>query len=366
MGIFNQIENIIRTVINAVYNYSLFVAKTSSRFKLRDELKYAIINLDGQLANYDMGRFSYIISKHCEYAGYHVIIKTDRNYFKRISRYKKPLLQQNYLLLKRSSTPLNSIMLITADQGKKLIHLKYGYDVTKNTLYDCVAAFPLHPSYYNAYPSREMFQKFRNSPRSMHIFFAGNTDPQKYKRDQLMHLFNVNNRVDLLNYAKNTYRNDPILEVISDKQVLYHLLDSGTTIKPFVISEVKSSNEDWLKLLSGSTFFLCAPGVYMPWCHNLTEAMSVGTIPILEYAHLCAPPLVHMENCLAFTGLKDFQKTVELALSLDSESIARMKKNVIRYYEDNLSVESIVKRINDFTSSSDSEVTVVAPFIPAV
>lgn len=366
MGIFSQIKSKIRTVVNTLFNYSLFFRKTSNRYKLSDKGKHAIINLDGQFANYDMARFSYILSKYCEYAGFNVIIKTDRNYYKKISKYKKLLLQQNYLLLRKGSTPLNSVVFVTADQDKKSIYLKYGYEVSKNTLYDCMAAFPIHPDYYKTYPSREMFERLRNSSRSIHIFFAGNTNAQKYQKAQLMELFDVNNRVDLLNHIKNTYSNDKILEIISDKQVLYDLFDSKKEIKPFVISKVKSNSEDWLKILSNSNFFLCAAGVYMPWCHNLSESMSVGTIPILEYAHLCTPPLVHMENCITFSGLENVQKTIELALTLDPESIARLKNNVIRYYENNLSLESTVKKIDDFITSSHSDITVAVPFIPKV
>ena len=102
----------------------------------------------------------------------------------------------------------------------------------------------------------------------------------------------------------------------------------------------------------------------MPWCHNLSEAMSVGTIPILEYAHLCAPPLVHMENCLTFSGLDNVEKTLELALALDQESIATLKNNVIRYYENNLSPESIVNKIDSLMASSYSDITVAVPYIP--
>ena len=365
MGIFKQIEVTIRKVITAVSNYSLYILKTSNQYKLSDKKKYAIINLDGQFLNYDMGRFSYILSKYCENAGFNISIKTDRNYFKRISTYKKPLLQQEYLFLKKSSTPLNSIVFITADQVQKSIYLEYGYDVTKNTLYDCVAAFPLHPEYYKSYPSEEMFEKLRKSPRRMRIFFAGNTNPQKYQKDQLMKLFAVNNRVDLLNYLINKYSQNNLLETIYDKQQLYHLLDHDKKeIKPFVISEVKSNSDDWLKILSNSNFFLCATGVYMPWCHNLSESMAVGTIPILEYAHLCAPPLVHMENCLTFSGLNNVEKTIELALALDQENIARLKNNVIRYYEYNLSPESIVKKIKDLMALPHPDLTVAVPYIP--
>lgn len=363
LDILSKIRNKLNLVLSTAFNYFTYFVKTSAKHNLSDK-NYALINLDRQFANYDMGRFSFILSKICEYAGFNIIIKTDRNYFKKISRYKKPLLEQRYLFLKKASTPINSIVFAAPHHHNKLIKLKYGYDVINGTAYDCVAAFPLHPYYYNNYPSTETLEKLRNSERRIRIFFAGNTNPIKYQNHQLKNLFDVNTRVDLLNYVKYKYRDDKILEIISDKQVLYELLETDKKVKPLIISEAKSNRQDWLKTLSNATFFLCPPGVYMPWCHNLTESMSVGTIPILEYAHLCTPPLTNLENCLSFSGLDNLKKTLEIALALDAESIARMRNNVIKYYEDHLSQESITKKINDFIGSTNQEITVAVPYIP--
>ena len=39
-----------------------------------------------------------------------------------------------------------------------------------------------------------------------------------------------------------------------------------------------------LDALAKADFFLACPGVGMPLCHNLIEAIAAGAIPILQYA----------------------------------------------------------------------------------
>lgn len=41
--------------------------------------------------------------------------------------------------------------------------------------------------------------------------------------------------------------------------------------------------QKWLDVVAKSDFFLCAPGVQIPLCHNAIESMAVGTIPITNY-----------------------------------------------------------------------------------
>src|SRR5439155_8625137 len=115
------------------------------------------------------------------------------------------------------------------------------------------------------------------------------------------------------------------LQVITDKRVLAQLLEKTNTTGSIIISEVRTDTSEWLPLLSKSSFFLCPPGTVMPWCHNLTESMSVGTIPILQYAHMCFPPLEHMKNCLAFSSMEELKKVFETALIMKMDDINRMR-----------------------------------------
>src|SRR6478735_7994485 len=97
-----------RFITKRIYSSYLYNVKTSKRYKLLPNHKYAIINLDNQFVNYDMGRYTFILGKFFSYSGYNIIIKTNKNFFAKVSRYKKPLLQEKFSFVRSSSTPSNS------------------------------------------------------------------------------------------------------------------------------------------------------------------------------------------------------------------------------------------------------------------
>ena len=102
----------------------------------------------------------------------------------------------------------------------------------------------------------------------------------------------------------------------------------------------------------------------MPWCHNTVEAMSVGTIPIIEYGNLYDPALEHMKNCIRYSTYEELKNAMNLVLNMDRREIEQLRKNVTEYYNRYLSTDSITKNINSFCNSSKQELTVAVPFIP--
>ena len=55
-------------------------------------------------------------------------------------------------------------------------------------------------------------------------------------------------------------------------------------------------------------YYMAYPGVFMPFSHNVFEAMSVGCIPIIEdkYADLFQPKLEHLKNSFKFSTIRLF------------------------------------------------------------
>ena len=94
----------------------------------------------------------------------------------------------------------------------------------------------------------------------------------------------------------------------------------------------KINIENWLNTIAQSDFFLCPPGDW-PMCHNIIEAMAVGTIPITNYPNWLNPSLKDMENCITFNTKRDLIEKIRLVLELSQEKIEQMKNNVISYYE---------------------------------
>jgi hypothetical protein len=108
-------------------------------------------------------------------------------------------------------------------------------------------------------------------------------------------------------------------------------------------SRIWIEEPDWLDTLARSDFFLSPPGIVMPMCHNIIEAMAVGTIPITNYPEWMRPNLVHMQNCIVFDDEADLIRKMQLALSLNESEIARMRANVIDYYRKHLDPRSFVR-----------------------
>jgi hypothetical protein len=311
-----------------------------------------------------MGRYSMIICQYFKYAGYNIIIKTNKKYFKIINRYKKPLLEKHYSFIRSCSTPLNSIVLVKPNGDSHTIHLKYGYELAKTSGNDCQAPYPMHPNFYEAHPSADTFESLRKASRTIQVFFAGNSNIKSYKKESLKRTFNVIPRYNVLKFIREEFDSTGLLEVVNDKSVFYNILESDTTRKNILISNVRAKSSDWLKTLSKSSFFLCPPGALMPWSHNLVEAMSVGTIPILQYGNLMEPALVHKQNCLSYSNFEELQKAIETALTMDMDSVNRMRGNVIEYFEKYLSLQTVIAKINDLSNSGISSTNVVIPYIP--
>jgi hypothetical protein len=148
------------------------------------------------------------------------------------------------------------------------------------------------------------------------------------------------------------------LLVISDAHALDALRNDAYTNKCVLTasSEVRIEPEDWLGTLAMADFFLSPPGIVMPMCHNIIEAMAVGTIPITNYPEWLDPHLVHMENCIVFDDREDLIAKLKMALEMAPQEIARLRSNVIDYYETHMRPDTFVRRVE---ASADREVPIL-------
>ena len=348
-----------------IRNTILYLTKTRRTYKLIPGISSAVVNVDKHFSDDDLGRYTLIICQYFKLAGFRIVVKTDNRFFQRVNKYKRVLLNQRYAFTRNATTPTNSIVLYHGQDDPKIINLKYGYNLANSKNHVCVVPYPLHPDMYHAYPSIDQLESLRNTPRAMRIFFSGNADVNLYSRDQLQERFNIMNRISIIKSVNEKFNDTGKLVLLERKEQLQQLLKDNHDYPKIFINADKTESQDWLKVLSKSDFFICAPGVRMPWAHNLTESMAVGTIPILQYAKWCSPPLTDGENCLAFTGAEDLSKVIDDALNMPQHEIKRIRKNVITYYEDYLSPGSVVKRIDEFMKSEKAEMTVAVPFVPS-
>ena len=204
-----------------------------------------------------------------------------------------------------------------------------------------IMPFPMHPLQSGITASD--LEGLRSSPRRMRIFFSGET--HHYGRVWVHHPKTKLPRLQIVNCIKERLGDDLVLT--HDTSMLQMLKQEGYSRKCVITasSEVRIESADWLGTLAQADFFLSPPGIVMPMCHNIIEAMAAGTIPITNYPEWLDPHLEHMKNCIAFDDGDDLICKLRSALAMEPSEIARMKANVIDYYERCMRPQIFVDRV---------------------
>ncbi len=217
--------------------------------------------------------------------------------------------------------------------------------------------YPMHP---NAYADRyfEHLNALRKRERKCRMLFSGNTDPVAYQNPVIPRKFNKLTRVAAIN-ALLTLPAGACLpirkkadEALAGKEyfngaVLYLWQWSPTQSTSL---DIRVANHQWHAFLASGDFFLCLSGVVIPQSHNAIEAMSVGAIPILQYAEYFHPPLQHDLNCITFSGEADLLDRIAYVRSLGEDKIRAMRRAVVAYYEQYLrhdTAANLIRRLPD-------------------
>jgi hypothetical protein len=173
------------------------------------------------------------------------------------------------------------------------------------------------------------------------ILFIGNSEPGTYSKIESDGVFEVIGRVRLWDIL----RRSGLSRELAAGADLSHVAPGTVTLVDSSAHPIPMDR--FRQTVAGFGFFLCAPGVFMPLCHNLVEAMSVGTIPLIQrsYAELLEPVLEHGRNAIVFDGEADLVAKVGEALAMDPARIAGMKQAVLAYHEEHLSPRAVVSRV---------------------
>jgi hypothetical protein len=103
----------------------------------------------------------------------------------------------------------------------------------------------------------------------------------------------------------------------------------------------------WLQTLANARFFLACPGGRQPMCHNLIEAMSVGTIPILEYGDRITPALRDGETAICFRGREGLVRAMERIERMSREETTRLSERVSAFYDRHLCGTRFFRELRD-------------------
>ena len=202
--------------------------------------------------------------------------------------------------------------------------------------------FPLHPN-HNTPDLDKRLQEYRSFRKNMKIFFSGDT--KGYSQNRIQYPQAKLPRLEVINAILEYLDDDALL--VGDTSELSNLRDATDVNKCVIVdtSKIWVDSQDWLGDLARADFFLCPPGIVMPMCHNIIEAMAVGTIPVTSYPEWFDPDLRHMENCIVFDDREDLIEKLQLAMKMGDAQRAKMRKNVIDYYETHMKADVFIHRL---------------------
>lgn len=178
--------------------------------------------------------------------------------------------------------------------------------------------------------------------RKARIFFGGNTTEHRYSKNVIGENYGMLTRREMLAVTIGA-----VGDGIHRPKDAIAWLSSGD-FHPFVMFETQTGGiprDRWIDALASADFFLACPGVYMPLCHNLIEAMAGGAIPILQYASYLTVPLGNRVNALTFHDAASLREAVETALCMSRDEVMLMRANVHDYYQKHLAPGCFARRL---------------------
>ena len=222
---------------------------------------------------------------------------------------------------------------------------------------------------YTMHPNRYIFQDveriecLRQNKRCIRLFFAGNSKNQTHARPRTLEIFNkfgILSRPDIISTIKSNFPNEK--DVPTDFLDLQRLIHGGKVFKYLILSsdQFRIPHKNYFDFLSRCDFFVCAPGAFMPLCHNLIESMSIGTIPLINYGECFFPKLKDMETCIKFSDQEDLIQKINIVLDMDQPTIENLRNNVISYYNKFLSPEAFMDRL---IGHNESNISLFLPYV---
>jgi hypothetical protein len=202
---------------------------------------------------------------------------------------------------------------------------------------------------YFAHPDLQRLGRMptSTSPRPIRVGFAGTVAEDVYRKK---FAFPMPGRPDVLRTIADRFGSR--VAVVESEAALAAVDPGLTPIVLVVVRERRDATRKhvlqgraYLSFLERCSFFIAPPGFRMPLCHNLIEAMSVGTVPILSYGNWLHPPLCDGIDSLRFETLDELQTVVEQALAMSEDDIRMLRSGVSAYYEDHLSVDSFAQKL---------------------
>jgi hypothetical protein len=218
------------------------------------------------------------------------------------------------------------------------------FDIFSKYWFDSPVMFPypIHPVHTGCdLPNRLL--KLREHPKRVRVFFSG--DLKGYTQNHITYPATKLPRLVVINTIRQVLPDSSFF--LGEQQDIDTLFSDGFANRCVLIDTGKTWIDDrfWLDYLAKADFFLAPPGICMPMCHNIIEAMAVGAIPITSYPEWFRPHLRHMENCIVYSDAADLVEKMKFVLAMEQPQIRQLRKNVIRFFEEHLAPARFIARL---------------------
>ncbi len=311
----------------------------------------------------DCGRHLAAMAHHCNGAGSLLHLCCDAMTLAEIARkpYGRRMLAMPGVLYSRDSASIPDDAVVMTDHalksnhpanhrlGRRLCRLQIGRDID---LTSAVMPYPMHPSTLERI-SGKVLVDHRNHRRWFSILFAGN-QKARYGDDKIAREFGILNRLEMLETVRDHFP-DQIFDRIEAVKTSDGIVLADSRTSPISVA-------NWLPAIASANFFLCCPGSSQPTCHHLIEAMSVGTIPILQYGDRTTPTLTDGVNAICFSDRASLIHSIERIASLSEGEIAGMRASVAKFYDKHLCGTRFIRNLRDGRESDGSCQRVCMPF----
>ena len=299
-------------------------------------------------------RFFYLLLKFYQLSGYTIYYPMSFSKFRNL-RNKDHYLslivkEKNFLTINTSKIPQNYIELRDKDFSPDYFKNYFEKQNLEKNCYHVPMSF--HPfMYHNKIWDNEINT---NRERINALFCYGNFHPEAYLAIKKTS-FKVIPRTYLLDFFSKKKN----FVSIKNKKTVENAFKNEILDQKFVFAikeNYQIEMQDVREILSYFNFYLCCPGVVMPLCHNVIEAMSVGTIPVIEkgYAEVMYPTLEHEKDAIIFENLEHLNIILEKDIfNYPAGKISEMKENVLHYYFEFLSPENMVENLNKSLAQKD-------------
>ncbi len=319
--------------------------KNSSVIKPGEKEKIVVIKISNPKI---FGRYFYIFIKFLSLEGYTIYLpgvnfKVFRNKFlireAKAHIYFNLLYEEGLIILGEPPIGCDSY-LIFEENSISFDYFSPFFDHILSTRFFPVP-MAMHPLFYHKKLWNRPYVKTERKRNS--VFMIGNFDELYNQFNE--ELFGMESRLSVVSFLKKK----GILSEVNSKEEFYYFLESKRDKECIILDKNNFSIEmENLRLvLSQFPFFLALPGVNIPHCHNIVEAMSVGSIPIMHanYAALWNPELEHLDTAILYYNLDDLYEKLKTVFDVGECEVERMHLNVLNYYKDNLTPAGVVNNL---------------------